>query len=196
MSDSQNNRDSNNLQKVTDTFLEYRQLLRKIIGRIVKPHDIDDIVQETFLRTYEKTLKHDINHPKTYLYTTARNLALNHVVKKSHLLEESTSDLEPLDVYLSSETLESQMESKEKFLCFCRAVRELPPQCRRAFILKRIYGFSQKEIAAYLNISERTVEGHIAKGITRCATFLKRHGYSVSTGSNGLSKRNRVKEVK
>lgn len=173
--------DSAGKESLTTLFLRYRRILEKMVGRIVKPHDIEDIVQETFVRTYEKTLTHEVSHPKTYLYTTARNLAFNHVTKKSNTQEDSIGDFDTPDVFDERETLDSQMESKEKFQLFCRAVRDLPPQCRRAFILKRIYGLSQKEIAAYLNISERTVEGHIAKGVVRCTQYMKEKGYSVGS---------------
>ena len=61
------------------------------------------------------------------------------------------------DFAAKTPSLERQFESRERFLMFCRAVRELPLQCRRAFILKKVYGLSQKEIADYLGISESTV---------------------------------------
>ncbi len=179
--------------KLTGTFIKYRGILERLVGRIVKPHDIEDIVQETFVRSFEKSLKHEINHPKTYLYTTARNLAFNHISKKSNELEEPTGDFDALDVFDDRPTLDAEIESKEKFQFFCRAVRDLPPQCRRAFILKRIYGLSQKEIALYLKISERTVEGHVAKGMVRCAQFLKENGYNVNKKSSTKAKVNKFK---
>lgn len=178
-----------NEQRLTDVFLKYRRILGNMVGRIVKPHDIEDIVQETFVRAYENRLKHEINHPKTYLYNTARNLALNHISKKSYSEEQTVGDFELSDVIEGTETLESQMQSKEKFQFFCRAVRDLPAQCRRAFILKRVYGLSQKEIASYMKISERTVEGHIAKGAVRCAQYLKEHGYRVGTNAQSTKRK-------
>jgi RNA polymerase sigma-70 factor (ECF subfamily) len=52
-------------------------------------------------------------------------------------------------------------------------VAQLPLQCRRAFLLKKVYGLSQKEIAGYLGISESTVEKHVAKGLLHCATRIR-----------------------
>ena len=40
------------------------------------------------------------------------------------------------------------------------AVRQLPEQCRRVFVLKKVYGYSQREIAKELSLSESTVEKH------------------------------------
>jgi len=39
-------------------------------------------------------------------------------------------------------------------------------------VLKKVYGYSQKEIAIKLDISENTVEKHIATGIKRCTQFM------------------------
>jgi DNA-directed RNA polymerase specialized sigma24 family protein len=38
-------------------------------------------------------------------------------------------------------------------------------RCRRAITLRKIYGWSQKEIAVEMSLSENTVEKHIAKGL-------------------------------
>src|SRR5690606_20794216 len=45
-------------------------------------------------------------------------------------------------------------------------------QCRKAFVLRKVYGYSQKEIADSLGISENTVEKHIATGIKRCTGYM------------------------
>jgi RNA polymerase sigma-70 factor (ECF subfamily) len=65
--------------------------------------------------------------------------------------------------------VETQLISRERLALYCGIVSELPSQCRRAFILKKVYGLSQREIAKFLGISENTVEKHIAKGILVCA---------------------------
>ena len=69
----------------------------------------------------------------------------------------------------------TQAVSNEEFALLCKAVRHLPLQCRRAFILKKVYGYSQREVARELNLSESTVEKHIALGIKRCTYFMMQH---------------------
>ncbi len=54
----------------------------------------------------------------------------------------------------------------------CDAIRSLPVQCRRVLVLKKVYGHSYREIAEKLQISEKNVEKHIAKGVTRCKDYL------------------------
>ena len=51
-------------------------------------------------------------------------------------------------------------------------VRSLPMECRQVFTLRKVYGLSQKEIATELDISENTVEQHLAKGVRLCSAAL------------------------
>ena len=157
-------------------FQRIRPQLSKLVGTITHPKDVEDIVQETFLRSYQAEKKQEIQYPKTYLLRTARNLALNHIKLSDIKMVESLEDFDESDVYKYGPTVESEVDAHAQFLLFCRAVRDLPLQCRRAFILKKVYGLTQKEIAAYLNVSEGTVEKHVAKGLLRCDDYLTKHG--------------------
>ncbi|MFT6408165.1 MAG: RNA polymerase sigma-70 factor (ECF subfamily) [Arenicella sp.] len=110
-----------------------------MLKRIVPSADIDDIVQEKFIRAHEAEIKKRIDHPKAYIYKTARNLALNFIARKENTLTSKLEDYSEPDVYLQGLGRINELESKEKFRLFCAAVRDLPPQCRRAFILKRVF---------------------------------------------------------
>jgi len=163
-------------------FLECRSALRRVVGRIAKPHDIDDILQETFIRAYAASQKAEIRHPRSFMLKTARNLALN-AVTSAHATR--VEDLPDWEVYPISESLESEFQSKERFLSFCRAVRSLPVQCRRVFVLKKVYGLSQQEIAEYLGISESTVEKHVAKGLLMCSQAMRAMGHLPEVDTDG-----------
>jgi RNA polymerase sigma-70 factor (ECF subfamily) len=157
---------------LTAIFLECRASLVRLVGRIVRPHEIEDIVQETFIRSYEAAGKRTIRHPRAFMLKTASNLAINHVKRAESRLTDAVEDFGLSDVYLTTETLESSYETRQRFLLFCRVVRKLPLQCRRAFLLKKVYGLRQREIAQYLGISESTVEKHIARGLLVCAESM------------------------
>jgi RNA polymerase sigma factor (sigma-70 family) len=182
-------RAANNIHSV---YLRYRSLLARAISRIVKPTDIDDILQETFIRAYVAADKTEIRHPRSFMLKTARNLALNHVTS-AYSTRVDVADFGDEDVHLSSrsDAVESQCDSQERFLIFCRAVRSLPEQCRRVFILKKVYGFSQQEISKYLGISESTVEKHVAKGLSMCREAVdameKKQSRPDASGGSGSS---------
>lgn len=163
-----------NKSKLSDIFISYRKQIRRIIGRIVKRDDIDDIVQETYIKTYQADLKQEIKFVKSYMLTTAKNLALNHNAKWDNKYKDSLEDFSELPVELNSQSFEDQFESKERFLLFCRAIEQLPSSVRKCFVLKKVYGLSQKEIAEYLQLSESTVEKHVAKGLLKSVQFMQK----------------------
>ena len=77
-------------------------------------------------------------------------------------------------------------------MLFCRAVGGLPEQCRRAFILKKVYGLSQQDIASRLGIAPAEVEKHIAKGLLMCRDYMDQAGPLHGGGDNGGADRGRV----
>ena len=163
---------------LTRMFLACRSRLTAAIRRIVKQHEVDDILQETFLRTFEASGKTEIRHPRAFLMRTATNVALNHI----RLADNSRTDsLDPADEYHQAlESTQDSAESAERFLAFCRAARQLPTQCRHVFIQKMVYGLSQREIAERLGISESTVEKHVAKGLLQCRDTLEAAGWTTT----------------
>lgn len=57
---------------------------------------------------------------------------------------------------------------------YCEAVAALAPQCRRVYIMRKVYGMPHKEIAERLGIALKTVEKHLYKGIRECDLYVKR----------------------
>jgi RNA polymerase sigma-70 factor (ECF subfamily) len=178
-------RQDSGIQQLSALFSRYRRTLARAVARIVRPQDIEDIVQETYVRIYQAAQRQEIHHPKSFMLKTARNLALNHVGSAdamSHLasIELDTDSDEDMDMWRNaiSEPLESMAQTQEEFLLFCRAVCELPVQCRRVFVLRKVYGLSQEEVAKHLGISQTTVEKHVAKGVVACGTYMKAIGYA------------------
>ena len=163
---------------ILETFLAHRNALFRMIGRIVRPNEIEDIVQETFIHSYAASRNQQIHNPQAFMFRTARNLALNCVNRAEQRLNTSIEELDEFDFASDTDLLERQHHSEEMFVNFCRAVSSLPVHCRRVFILKKVYGLSQKEIASFLGISPSTVEKHIARGMTVTAEYLKTAGYT------------------
>jgi len=162
-----------NKKALSDIFISYQNTIKGFISNIVKPDDIDDIVQETFVRSYEANLKQEIKYAKSYMLKTAKNIAYNHNAKWDNKFKDSIDDFVEPPVELSSKHFEDDYESKERFLSFCRATDQLSGSVRKCFILKKVYGLSQKEIAQYLQLSESTVEKHVAKGLLKSVQYME-----------------------
>ena len=177
---------------LTTLFLSTKRNIGRLISHIVKTDDIDDIVQETFIKTYEADLKQEIKYVRSYMLKTAKNLALNHVARWDNKYNDSLEDFTQPPVQLTSGKVEDDYESKEQFLFFCRATDQLSGSVRKCFILKKVYGLSQKEIASYLNLSESTVEKHIAQGLLKSTKYIKQMNleYSVKAVKQDIHKHN------
>jgi len=160
---------------IYSVYLSLRGSLTRAVMRIVPPKEVEDIVQETYVRVCEVKNKDAITSPRSYLFKTARNLALNHMQRAETRLSISVENIAEIEGSLTQRPTDATYEeiaTNEEFSRFCDAVRHLPRQCRRAFVLKKVYGHSQREIARKMGISENTVEKHIALGIKRCTYFM------------------------
>lgn len=165
--------EKNNEWGVTGVYNELRNSLMRFANRYFKrPQEIEDVVQEAFVKVIEARQTRDIEYPNSYLYQTVKNLALKQLDKSDYKLTDTLGDLLPESVCKAGPSLEDQFETRQKFELFCRAVRALPIKCQRVYILRKVYGFSVKEIAAKMEISSKTVEAHLTKAIVRCTDFI------------------------
>ncbi|ROQ17999.1 RNA polymerase sigma-70 factor (ECF subfamily) [Marinimicrobium koreense] len=171
-----------NKESLENVYLSIRKGLIRAVSRLVPPKEIEDIVQETYVRICAVKQTEQIRHPRSFLYRTARNLALDHLKRAETRVGVSMED-DSVNLDWATDDVDqvySQVSAKQEFEQFCEAVRHLPLQCRRAFVLKKVYGYSQKEIAQNLNISENTVEKHIATGMSRCRKYMKQASANVN----------------
>ena len=161
---------------VRDVFLAIRLSLVRAVSTIVPPHEVEDIVQETYVRLCRVGRAERIQHPKSFMFRTARNLALDNVKRAENRLTQSFDESNDGFVgkaEVGADETFNQVASGEEFGHFCEAVRRLPVQARRVFVLKKVYGYSQKEVARKLGLSESTVESHVALAVRRCTKYMK-----------------------
>jgi RNA polymerase sigma-70 factor (ECF subfamily) len=186
----------NNGKSWIKNFLAIRPLLFKSVGRIVRPDEIEDIIQETFILSYAASRKKTIENPRGFMMRTAKNIALDISKRADKKLHFSIDDLLDEDFFLHMENVEERYQAQEMFIYFCRAVAELPVCCRRVFILKKIYGLSQEEIAERFGISTSMVEKHVAKGMGMTGRYMVAKGYWDESGLLVSVERQRDREAR
>lgn len=142
------------------------------------PHvdDIDNLVQESLARLVAVRQSTAIASPKAFLFTTARNLALDQLRRRNIVSTEPLTDFDDSFVYRQGESVADAAAHHQELELLTQAIQSLPDRCRQVLTLRKIYGLSQKEIAARLDISENTVEAQVANGVRRCAEYLARLG--------------------
>ena len=162
---------------VSNAFLAHQTALRAFVSKMVStPADVDDVTQEAFLRAFNAEKAKEIEQPKSFLFTIARNIVLSDITRKSSKLTNHVADFDALGVITEHDVVVGEAQAHETFGLYCRAVGSLPPQARRVFLMRKVYGLSHKEIAQRLEIAVSTVEKHLAKGVKACAVYLREHG--------------------
>lgn len=138
--------------------------------------DADDVVQESFVRVWKRQGQRPIASVKAFLFKVARHLALNTLrhERVSPFLSVTDSVVSSV-VEEGPGTAERACTHEETMLLFS-AIDALPGRCREVYILRKLKGLSQKEIARELGISEQTVEVQIVRANHRCETFLRQRG--------------------
>ena len=145
-------------------------------GRFPDIADLDDLVQEALTRVVQARATIRVGGAKAFLFTTARNLALDQMRRRQIAAIEPVAEIEALSVYDETPTAAETAARHQELELLTLAIQSLPDRCRQVLTLRKIYGLSQREIAAQLGISEHTVEAQVGNGVRRCAEFLARHG--------------------
>jgi RNA polymerase sigma-70 factor, ECF subfamily len=174
------NLESNQLfQKVRQNdMIAFETLFKKLYPRlkdfaqkVVKDIDIaEDIVQEVFIKVWEKRKQIDAVNIEAFFFKVLRNQCITHIkhlkvienlkVKVNVLWE--AEELYRIDFIrnepfiLVERELEQEIES---------TLNELPERCREVFILSRIDGLKNREIAEKLRINIKNVERHITRAL-------------------------------
>ena len=160
---------------ITEAFLKHETFLKRFISRFLpRPQDIEDVVQETYLKAFSAEKKNTINMPKAFLFQVARNTALKQLTKKSNQITGYIEEMDAPEIISDELSIEEHVMAREKFGMFCQSALEMPPRCRRVFLMAKVYGFSYKEISAQLGISASAVEKHVAKGLQICTQYMAR----------------------
>lgn len=184
--------------RVVRAFLACRQQLERMVSRLVPPHEIEDILQETYVRACQFNPRPgtELKKPQALMVTIARNLALDHLKSADQrLVSRIGPDLDSLLAQDSGQfdATMNAVSSDEEFSRFCEAVRQLPLQRRKVFVLKRVYGYSQREIAHALGLSESTVEKHVAHGFKSCAQFLAENSSTSAAAAGAIHSKSALK---
>jgi RNA polymerase sigma-70 factor (ECF subfamily) len=149
----------------TRLFQRYNQQICTYLGRLVGNSELGrDLAQETFLHAWKSlpALRSDLSF-KPWLYRVATNLA------RSHLRHEKLIRWFPWAAHGEEEALEHLIVAgPEKqtgdSVCIQSALAQVSPQNRICLLLQLVGGFSQREIAESLGISEKSVSAYVSRG--------------------------------
>jgi RNA polymerase sigma factor (sigma-70 family) len=143
-------------------------------SRFPTESDIDDIVQETYLRALQAHAARSVSSVKAFVFATARNLAVDRVRRRNILRAEPLVDNEALSVLEESDGIPALVAHNQELELLTEAIQSLPDRCRQIFTLRKVYGLSQRKIAEQLGLSENTVSAQLTIGVKKCMEFMLR----------------------
>jgi RNA polymerase sigma-70 factor (ECF subfamily) len=138
--------------------------------------DIDDLVQEAYIRLIRARETGRVTYIKAYLFTTARNVALDIFRRRKVVSIESIADPARLSAAEEGPGVAEAVSRQQELDLLAESIRSLPERCRQVLTLRLLYGLSQREIALELNISPHTVKAQLAKGMRRCTEYFAARG--------------------
>src|SRR6202012_4145046 len=103
--------------------------------------------------------------PRGLLFRTARNLALDHVRRARRVPRGSLEDQPGGDFADGAQWAEDRLAAREELAIMRAVLLELPPKCRKAFLLVRVEALSQREAAAEMGVSQAMIRKYLAKAI-------------------------------
>ncbi len=163
--------------------LKHEPALRAWLGRRrIAGLEIDDIVQETYARLITVDQVDGIGNIKNYMFQTAYSVLVSHVRRSKIVTFETVIDLEQLGATRESSP-EDQVIDRDELNRLARAVADLPGKVRDVFVLRRINGLSQRDVARQLGLSESTVEKHMSRGIYLLMNLISNSGNDNSRAS-------------
>jgi RNA polymerase sigma-70 factor (ECF subfamily) len=140
--------------------------------------DVDDVVQESFLRIWRARAARPIHSARAFLFQVARHLALDLVRRERVAPFVPVRDLSTLPVLATGPDAATAVSDHEKLLFLADAIEALPARCRQIVILRKLQSIPQREVASRLGLAEKTVEAQLARGLARCEDYLRRRGVS------------------
>jgi RNA polymerase sigma-70 factor (ECF subfamily) len=144
--------------------------------------EVDDLVQESFIRVLRARATIGVTNVKSFLFSTARNLALDRYRR------DGVVPFDPIELsgapYVSDpgSNVAEHVCHEEELQLLRSAIASLPARCREVLALRKIHGLPREEIAQRMGISTHTVNAQIALGMLRCRRYFQEHGLIADSG--------------
>ena len=151
-------------------------------SRFPEARDVDDLVQESYIRMLHAQTAGRIACAKAYLFATARNVALAIFRRPRIFSDQLVTDSAVLRIVEDGADVAERVNHNQEVGLLLDAIDALPSRCREIFVLRKLHGMPQKEIAARLGLSEQTVQVQVGRGAKKCARYLRERGLTERFG--------------
>jgi RNA polymerase sigma-70 factor (ECF subfamily) len=150
--------------------------------------EVDDVVQETYARLVALESVDHIRSSRNYMFQTAHSVLLSHLRRSKVVSFVTVGDVEQLGVAASEASPEHQAADRDELQHLAEAISDLPPRVRDVFVLRRVHGLAQRDVARRLGVSESTVEKYMSRGLHMLMDMFGRCGKPAGHASRAVKK--------
>jgi RNA polymerase sigma-70 factor (ECF subfamily) len=142
-------------------------LLRFLASRLGSHQEAKEIAQEAYVRLLSLHTPGAISYLRAFLYKTASNLALDRLRNRGRhgRLDEAYAASEALNFPAPPEEQTATAQEIERLR---HALAELPPKCRKAFLLHKFHNLTMVEVARELQVTDRMVRLYMTRALLHC----------------------------
>jgi len=160
-------------------YWQYHQVVYRNIVKLTKePVVAEDILQEVFIRLWEK--RHEINYEQpvaNWIFVISFNLSIDYTRRK---LREET--LHRKLMASSEEVSQYVFEYDEYYQLLKHAIEQLSPQKQKIVRLCKLEGKTYEEAAAELQISRHTVKEYLSAAMASLSDYVRQHANNNASG--------------
>lgn len=164
--------------RVVRALLEHQPVLKAmLVQRLGSEADADEVMQETYIRVSKLDDPGSIVNPRAYVFRIASNLGIDRgreLKRRQQLFVED--DVAACKVPSALPSPEQVAINRARLRLIHEALAELPPKCRRAFLLSRQEGLTYKEIGVQLGVSDNMVKKYLVRALLQCREKLEAAG--------------------
>lgn len=172
-------------------ILVHEEILMRFLARSWSNRsELPDLRQETYARVCEAAQRSRPHTPKAFLFSVARHIMVDRRRRERVVSIQAVREIDgPIDI-VEERTPERCLDGHQELLRLALAFDRLPRQCRKVVWMRRVLDIPQKEVAARLGITVRTVETQVFKGMQLLAEYLRQSAPAQTdeqrtSGSNG-----------
>ena len=142
--------------------------------RVRDDHEVDDLVQEVFVRIVGRNSEAPVGHLGGYVARTAASVLADRARRRSVRQADLHVEFDP--DYHGDEEIDPErvLSGKEELHAATAALLSLPERTRSVFVLRRLEGWRHADIARHLGISVSAVEKHMVRAIRHLGTEMER----------------------
>ena len=148
-----------------------RAWLKHWMGRA---QDVDDVIQEAYCRLAAMDDVTHVANGRAYLFQATRNIVLEQARRSKIVRIDRLTDVGASNIVDEAPTVDRVVSGARELQRVERLIEGLPERCRQVFILRRVHGVSQREIARTLGVSEAAVEKQASRGLRLIMSRLER----------------------